>query len=225
MERQRILVTDDEKDIRNIISVMLEKEGFETEMACNGNDAVWKVKKDPGFDLIIMDIIMPELNGIDAAAEIRKYTDCPILFLTAKSTDEDKILAYGSGGDDYLVKPFSRVELLLRVRALLKRYGKGSGSSSEIELNVARRIVEKNGQKIQLTEKEFEILYYLYRNKGIAFSPQQLYEYVWKEEVLSSSANTVMVHILKLRKKIEDDYANPKYIKTVWGKGYCYDES
>ncbi|MDY6046769.1 MAG: response regulator transcription factor [Anaerobutyricum sp.] len=224
MEQSKILITDDEKDIRTMVQMMLDKEGFETATACNGRDAIEKVKESPDFHLIIMDIIMPELNGIEAASEIRKYTDCPILFLTAKSADEDKIKAYDSGGDDYLVKPFSRVELILRVRALLKRYGKENKKIGGISLNVSRRILEKNGQRIQLTEKEFDLLDFLYQHKGVAFNTQELYEQIWKEEVLPSSANTVMVHILKIRKKIEDDYTHPKYIQTVWGKGYCYVE-
>lgn len=224
MEQRKILITDDEKDIRNMVKVMLDKEGYETVTAHNGREAIETVKKESDFHLIIMDIIMPEMNGIVAAAEIRKYTECPILFLTAKSADEDKILAYGSGGDDYLVKPFSRVELILRIRALLKRYGKEEKNTSAIALNTSRRIFEKNGQMIQLTEKEFDLLYYLYQNKGVAFGTRELYEKIWKEEVLPSSANTVMVHILKLRKKIEEDYTHPKYIQTVWGKGYCYVE-
>ena len=224
MGKSRILITDDEKDIRNMVKVMLEKEGFETVTAHNGKDAIEKVKTEPEFHLIIMDIIMPGCDGITAAAAIRKYTDAPILFLTAKSADEDKIQAYGSGGNDYLVKPFSRVELILRIRALLKRYEKKEKTEGPIVLNVSRRIFEKNGQMIQLTEKEFDLLYYLYQNPGIAFSTQELYEHIWKEEVLPSSANTVMVHILKLRKKIEEDYTHPKYIQTVWGKGYCYVE-
>lgn len=151
MEQRKILITDDEKDIRTMVQVMLDKEGFGTTTAQNGRDAIEKVKENPDFHLIIMDIIMPELNGIEAASEIRKYTDCPILFLTAKSADEDKIKAYDSGGDDYLVKPFSRVELILRVRALLKRYGKENKKIGGISLNVSRRILEKNGQRIQLT--------------------------------------------------------------------------
>lgn len=224
MEQKKILITDDEKDIRNMVKVMLDKEGFLTVTAHNGRDAIEKIKEDTGFHLIIMDIIMPEMDGIQTVEEIRKITDCPILFLTAKSADEDKISAYGSGGDDYLVKPFSRVELILRVKALLKRYSKEEKNISGISLNVSRRILEKNGQRIQLTEKEFDLLNYLYQNKGITFSSEELYEQIWKEEVLPSSSNTVMVHILKIRKKLEEDYTHPKYIQTVWGKGYCYVE-
>ena len=224
MEKKKILITDDEKDIRNMVKVMLAKEGFLTVTAHNGRAAIEKIKEDSGFHLIIMDIIMPEMDGIQTVEEIRKITDCPILFLTAKSADEDKINAYGSGGDDYLVKPFSRVELILRVKALLKRHGKEEKNISGISLNVSRRILEKNGQRIQLTEKEFDLLNYLYQNKGITFSSEELYEQIWKEEVLPSSSNTVMVHILKIRKKLEEDYTHPKYIQTVWGKGYCYVE-
>ena len=137
MEQKKILITDDEKDIRNMVKVMLDKEGFLTVTAHNGRDAIEKIKEDTGFHLIIMDIIMPEMDGIQTVEEIRKITDCPVLFLTAKSADEDKINAYGSGGDDYLVKPFSRVELILRVKALLKRYSKEEKNISGISLNVS----------------------------------------------------------------------------------------
>lgn len=222
MNSRKILIVDDEKDIREMLKVMLLKEGYEVDTATNGAMAVHMVENGGDYELIIMDIIMPELNGVDAAAKIREKSDCPILFLTAKSTDEDKVQAYGSGGDDYLVKPFSRVELKLRIQALLKRYGKME--EKRLYLNTSRRILEKNGQLIQLTEKEFDLFAYLYQNQGVTYGVTELYEQIWKEQFMPSSANTVMVHILKLRKKIEDDYTHPKYIVTVWGKGYCYVE-
>lgn len=222
MELKKILVVDDEKDIREMLKVMLTKEEFLVTTAANGQKAVDILRDGAKFSLVIMDIIMPELDGIEAAAQIRRYTDCPILFLTAKSADEDKEMAYGAGGDDYLVKPFSRVELILRVRALLKRYIRHE--EERISLNTSRRIFEKNGHRIQLTEKEFDLLFFLYEHKGMTFGTREIYEKIWKEAYMDSSANTVMVHILKLRKKIEGDYNHPKYIQTVWGKGYCYVE-
>ena len=222
MNQRKILIVDDEKDIREMLKVILLKEGYFVDAASNGNMAIDMAKKEKDYELIIMDIIMPGLNGIETSAKIREFSNCPILFLTAKSTDEDKIKAYGSGGDDYLVKPFSRVELKLRIQALLKRYEKQEKES--ICLNTSRRILEKNGQMIQLTEKEFDLFAYLYQNKGVTYGVTELYEKIWKEQFMPSSANTVMVHILKLRKKIENDYTHPKYIVTVWGKGYCYVE-
>ena len=223
MIENRILVVDDEKDIRDIVKILLEREGYTVMCAENGAEAVSIVSaQEHCFRLIIMDIIMPVMDGTQAAEEIRKLTDCPILFLTAKSSDDDKICAYTAGGDDYLSKPFSRVELLLRVHALLKRCGAGSMDSEEISIDDIERSVTKNGIRIKLTDKEYELLFFLYSNRGTAYSIHDLYENVWGEKYMQSSSNTVMVHILNLRKKLETDFTNPRLIMTVWGKGYCY---
>jgi two-component system OmpR family response regulator len=217
----QILVVDDENDIRDVIAILLEKEGYTAVKASTGAEAV-AITASQDFDLIIMDIIMPIMDGTQAAVEIRKHTQCPILFLTAKSSDEDKVQAYESGADDYLSKPFSRVELLLRVKALIKRYERHDEKSESIEIDRTMRAVIKNGKNIKLTDKEFELLDFLYSNRGIPFSIHDLYEQVWGEKYMQSSSNTVMVHILNLRKKLEDDFTNPKLILTAWGKGYCY---
>ena len=173
--------------------------------------------------------MMPEMNGVDACAALREISSAPVLFLTAKDQDADKQEAFHSGGDDYLVKPFSNQELFLRVEALVRRYriykGKGEAPTliSSLEVNRERGTVSKHGKPVDVTKTEFELLMFLIENRGVPVSTRSLYENVWKEKYLPSSANTVMVHVLKLRKKLEDDPSNPKLIRTIWGKGYQID--
>ena len=224
----RILVVDDEPDIRNVLRLLLTSRGYSVEEAANGREALEQVQKN-AYDLIILDIMMPEMNGVDACAALREISSAPVLFLTAKDQDADKQEAFHSGGDDYLVKPFSNQELFLRVEALMRRYrvykGKGEAPTliSSLEVNRERGAVSKHGEPVDVTKTEFELLMYLIENRGVPVSTRSLYENVWKEKYLPSSANTVMVHILKLRKKLEDDPANPKLIRTIWGKGYQID--
>jgi DNA-binding response OmpR family regulator len=220
LSRAKILVADDEETIRDVMNMILSKEGYTVVTAVNGEDAFNKFKEDNDFDLVILDIIMPLLDGIQTAKEIRQISVCPILFLTAKSTDNDKIAAYGSGGDDYLQKPFSRVELLLRVNVLIKRCS--AHSLNEVVLLKNEKSIVFNNRKIKFTNKEYTLFEFFYMHKGEAFDIQQLYENVWQEKYMESSANTVMVYILNIRKKIEEDYTHPKIILTIWGKGYCY---
>lgn len=209
----RILVVDDEPDIRNILHILLSSRGYEVDEAENGLRAVECVRAQPDYDLIILDIMMPGMDGVAACTEIRQHSVVPILFLTAKAQPADMSGAYGSGGDDYLIKPFSNHELFLRVDSLIRRYRVYHGKGT----------VCKNGRSVEMTKTEFELLQYLIANRGTAVSARKLYEDVWHEKFLPSSANTVMVHILKLRKKLEDDPANPTLIRTVWGKGYQID--
>ena len=218
----KILVVDDELDIRGLVSKRLEKEGFEVIALSNGCDAVNSVRAGERYALIIMDIIMPDMDGVEAVRQIRTLTNCPVLFMTAKTADEDKVRAYSAGGDDYLPKPFSLVELVLRVKALLKRWG--DEDDEPIKVDALRKRVVKNGEIIRLTEKEFEVLFLLYTNRGIPYEVHDIYELIWKEKYTTASANTVMVHILNLRKKLEDDFKNPRLILTEWGKGYLYAE-
>lgn len=217
---KRILIADDDDAILSLISLVLNKEGFDTDTVSNGKDALESVSKNK-YDLVILDIVMPLMFGTDAAKEIRQKTDCPIMFLTARSTDEDKLEAYGSGGDDYLQKPFSTIELLLRVKALLKRY---ESPTDGIEILKKERAVIVDGKKVSLTFKELELLSFLAENKGRVFDVSEIYEAVWHNKFMQSSTNTVMVFILNLRKKIEQDYTNPRHILTVWGRGYCYED-
>lgn len=229
-ETYKILVVDDEPDIRHLLGIVLEKEGYTVIEAENGEQALELVRSDPDFSLIIMDIMMPVMNGVNAAAEIRAISSLPILFLTAKSADQDKVLAFGSGGDDYIVKPFYATDLKLRVSALLRRWNtyqnmreqsaEAEALGRELEINAEEKTVYRQGEKIFLTEKEFELLSLLQSQRGRTFSPVELYETIWQETYLPSSSNTVLVHIANLRKKLGEDQ---NVIRTVWGKGYVID--
>lgn len=227
MNTIRILAVDDEPDLRTLLRILLKNRGYEVLEAASGQEAVDIVRSEPRIDLVIMDIMMPGLNGVEACAEIRKFSTVPMLFLTAKTQIADKAEAYGSGGDDYLAKPFSQNELMMKVESLTRRYRiyKGKKDTSvgpDITLDESRSCAIRNGQKIDLTDKEFAILRFFFRNRGKTLDVQTVYEGVWGEKFLPSSNNTVMVHILNLRKKLELDPANPKLIRTVWGKGYQF---
>lgn len=224
-----ILVVDDEQDIRRIIRILLESSGYQVAEAPNGLAAVEYIRQQPNVDLVLMDIMMPGLNGIEASRAIRERCSAPILFLTAKTQERDKLEAYQAGGDDYLAKPFSHAELMMKVESLLRRYrvykGKTSGQllRADVMLDEPGRRVLRGGRPVELTETEFEILCFLAARRGSVVSVEQIYEGVWHEKYMLSSTNTVMVHIVKLRKKLEEDPANPRLIRTVWGKGYQID--
>ena len=227
----KILVVDDEVEIRMVLGLLLRNAGHTVIEAGDGLLAVEAVKGDRGIDLVIMDIMMPRLSGIEAAREIRKLSDLPILFLTAKSLDSDKESAYAEGGDDYIVKPFASKELLLKVDALTRRYNRygakqGGGIISlgcGVDISTSDRTVTKNGSEVDVKDRETDLLIYLAENKGRTVSPSELYEKVWGEIALPSSNNTITVHILNLRRKLEDDPSDPKLIRTVWGRGYRID--
>ena len=224
-----ILVVDDEQDIRRIIRILLESSGYQVAEAPNGLAAVEYIRQQPNVDLVLMDIMMPGLNGIEASRAIRERCSAPILFLTAKTQERDKLEAYQAGGDDYLAKPFSHAELMMKVESLLRRYrvykGKTSGLllRADVMLDEPGRRVLRGGRPVELTETEFEILCFLAARRGSVVSVEQIYEGVWHEKYMPSSTNTVMVHIVNLRKKLEEDPANPRLIRTVWGKGYQID--
>ena len=229
----RILIVDDEADIRRILRILLEKERYEVVEARDGVEAVEMVKNDRSIDLCIMDIMMPKMSGVEATKTIRGFSPVPILFLTAKSLAGDKSDAYSSGGDDYIVKPFSAGELLMKVEALTRRYNsygmksddvvEGVRLSSGIIVNIDSRDVTKNGVRIEMRDKEIDVLLYLVKNRGRVVSSDELYEAVWGEIPLASSGNNVTVHILNLRRKLEDSVSGQKVIRTVWGKGYQID--
>ena len=224
-----ILVVDDEQDIRRIIRILLESSGYQVAEAPNGLAAVEYIRQQPNVDLVLMDIMMPGLNGIEASRAIRERCSAPILFLTAKTQERDKLEAYQAGGDDYLAKPFSHAELMIKVESVLRRYrvykGKTSGQllRADVMLDEPGRRVLRGGRPVELTETEFEILCFLAARRGSVVSVEQIYEGVWHEKYMPSSTNTVMVHIVNLRKKLEEDPANPRLIRTVWGKGYQID--
>ena len=231
MEKGIILLVEDDGDIREGVRVLLESEGYEVYEAESGNRALELVNKD--MDLIILDIMMPGISGIRTCEEIRKIYNIPILFLTAKARESDKLLGLMAGGDDYLPKPFSYGELLGRVKALLRRYqvyqGKGAGKSGEdsswlqwkeIRLDLGFNQVWVEDREVDLSELEYQILRLLTEHPNKIFSAQNIYESAWKEPYFYGSNNTVMVHIRKLRVKVEKDPQEPKRICTVWGKGY-----
>lgn len=228
MIQKKILLADDDPEIREVVRLMLSREGYEVTEAVNGIQAVEKASGS--VDLIILDVMMPEMDGISACETIRQTSTVPILFLTAKSQDMDKETGFEAGGDDYLVKPFSMVELAARVKAMLRRsyvYQSQETASDDmvirlpgLSIHTGLNEVIKNGQRLLLTDLEYQILVLLAQNRKRTYTSQELYETIWKEAYLYTSNNTVMVHIRNLRKKLEDDPQNPRYIKNVWGKGY-----
>lgn len=225
MGKKKILVADDAKDIREILRIMLEDAGFEVLLAENGEEAVERF--DDTVSLVILDIMMPQCNGIDACTRIRELAEVPILFLTAKSAESDLIEGFEAGGDDYLTKPFSCTELLLRVKALLKRPRIGNEREDthqiliqDIILDTELQQVIRDGKEIPLTEIEYRILLLLASNRNHIYTAKEIYEAVWEEAYMPNSANTVMVHIRNIRKKLGDTGPNAKYLHNIWGRGY-----
>lgn len=230
-EKSKILIADDEADIRKILRLLLEKKGYTVAEASNGQDAVKKAREGD-IDLIIMDIMMPQLSGIEATAAIREFSTVPILFLTAKSMDSDKESAYISGGDDYIVKPFSSTELILKVESLIRRYTVYHGKEKDrdiielacsVEVELSTKTVRRRGLEVSLRDKESDIFFYLLSHRGETVDTDKIFEDVWGEKAMPSSANNVMVNMLNIRKKLEDNPQAPKIIKTVWGKGYRFE--
>ncbi|KAJ51803.1 DNA-binding response OmpR family regulator [Clostridium tetanomorphum] len=231
MEKETIIIVDDEKEIRDLIGIYLGNEGFKVLKAENGEEAL-QILEQQKVDLIILDIMMPKMDGIEACMKIREEKNMPIIMLSAKTEDMDKIWGLTAGADDYVTKPFNPLELIARVKSQLRRYKKFNVpvelkdeniiEIDELIINTATHEVSIGDKEVKLTPREFDILELLARNKGIVFSIEKIYERVWKEEFFKSD-NTVMVHIRKLREKVEDNPRKPKYIKTVWGVGYKVD--
>lgn len=228
-EHSHILIVDDDPDIRDILRLLLETQGYAVSEAEDGTSALDFLASHSDLDLIILDVMMPGMSGMEACDAMRAYTNAPILFLTAKSNESDRLDAYRSGGDAFLSKPFSQAVLLAKVSSLLRRYKQYKGKPDSglavfsLSIDFAHRAVSKEGSPLELTDKEYSILEYLIQHRSSVVSAQELYEQVWGEKYLPASTNTVMVHILNLRKKIEDDASAPKIIRTVWGKGYQID--
>lgn len=225
-----ILIADDEKEIRDILTLLLKGEGYRVIAAQDGEEAVHLA--DRSISMYILDINLPGMSGYETAAKIREQFYAPIIFLTAYSGESDKTMGYSAGADDYVVKPFSNTELLLRIRSLLRRaydYSTAHGSSAlknqipykDLILDLDSQSVQKAGQTIPLTWTEFQILDLFISNRGRIYSLEHIYQGIWQEEAVGDS--TIMVHIKNLRKKLGDDSRNPKYIKTAWGKGYYAD--
>ncbi|UYZ33685.1 response regulator transcription factor [Clostridium beijerinckii] len=232
MEKKKsILVVDDEKDIREVIEIYLINEGFEVITACDGLEALEKLKNE-AIDLIILDIMMPKLDGIRTCLKIREEKKMPIIMLSAKSEDSDKILGLNIGADDYVVKPFNPLELVARVKSQIRRTTSFNEPREEnddeicidgLVINTATREVFVDDKFVRLTPREFEILKVLAINIGRVLSTEQIYENVWDEPFFNSD-NTVAVHIRNIREKIEINPKEPKYIKLVWGVGYKIDK-
>ncbi|ACO83890.1 response regulator transcription factor [Clostridium botulinum] len=221
----KILIVDDDKTIVEFLQIFLIKEGYEVRISYNGEEALDKIRSEQ-FNLILMDIMMPKLDGFGAIKGIKKLTNIPIIFLTAKDSQQDKIKGFISGCDDYITKPFDLVELSLRVSAILKRVSTSVVEENEdiikvkdLELNLKEHTLYKEKNEIKLTPKEFDILFLLARNKGRIFPSSEIYERVWGQEFLEND-NSLLTHIRNLREKLSDTVKNSKYIKTVWGVGY-----
>lgn len=224
-----VLIVDDNPEIREILSLLLSGEGFLTAEAADGPSALTQIKNIV-FDLIILDVMMPGLDGYRTCKAIREVTNAPILFLSAKTQEHDKVLGFASGGDDYLAKPFSYNELISRAKALVRRYHVYQGQKiptlpiyriDNLVIDARTGQVSKNDQNIALTDLEYAILLLLVQHRGQIFSAMHLFETIWQEPYYQGANNTVMVHIRNLRRKIENNPAKPQIIRTVWGRGYC----
>ena len=227
-DTSHILIVDDDPDIRKVLFFLL-KDNYFVEEAADGAAAVEYFAAHPETDLVVLDVMMPGMSGYEACGKIRALSNAPILFLTAKSAEADMISAYGSGGDDFISKPFSQGEFLAKVNSLLRRYKEYRGKPAEaltidgLEVDLETHSVKSSGKDVTLTDTEYAILESLLKNRGSTVTAAELYESVWKERFLPGSGNTVMVHVLNLRRKIEETPSAPKIIRTVWGKGYQID--
>jgi DNA-binding response OmpR family regulator len=223
-----ILVCDDEKDIVSALRIYLTSDGYQVYEAYNGREALEIIQKE-NIHLVLMDIMMPEMDGIEAMVKIREQSNVPVILLTAKGEDTDKVLGLTVGADDYITKPFNPVELQARVRSQLRRYmllGSGKETSGDgvlriggIVLDDRAKVVTLDGEKVSLTRTEFDILKLLMEHPGEVYSPAEIYGKVWKDTPVGSE-NTVAVHIRHLREKLEINPAEPRYVKVVWGRGY-----
>ena len=226
-----ILVVDDDKEIVNAIEIYLTKEGYNVLKAYDGMEALKIVKEHDDIHLILLDIMMPKLDGISTANLIRKDNAIPIIMLSAKSEDYDKIAGLNNGADDYITKPFNPLELIARVNSQIRRYtslgsiadkvqeGDNIYHSGDLLINDNTKQVEVEGKEVKLTPTEYNILKFLTKNKGIVYSIEQIYENVWEEECYGAE-NIIAVHIRHIREKIEINPREPKYLKVIWGIGY-----
>lgn len=224
----KILVCDDDKEIVEAIEIYLQQEGFEIVKAYDGMEALEALKDNEDIRMVILDIMMPRLDGIHAALKIREFSTVPIIFLSAKSEDSDKVLGLNIGADDYITKPFSPLELIARVKSNIRRFttlgsinvtNNSLFSAGGLVINDETKEVTVDGDIIKLTPIEYNILLLLVKNQGKVFSIEQIYENIWNEEAIGAD-NTVAVHIRHIREKIEINPKEPRYLKVVWGVGY-----
>ncbi|MBE5092078.1 response regulator transcription factor [Bacillus thuringiensis] len=230
MKDIRILIADDDKEIRNLLKIYLERELYMVDTAINGEEALHLFNQNK-YNLVILDLMMPKIDGIEVCKKLRDNTNVPILMLTAKDHEVDKILGLSIGADDYITKPFSIHEVIARVKALMRRFlVLGSNNTAQekttlsfkgLTINLNTYTVHTNKEEISLTGKELELLKFFTSNPGQVFTKTQLFRNVWDDNYIEDD-NTVMVHIRKLRKKIEIDPSNPKFIQTIWGIGYKF---
>ena len=221
-----IVVCDDEKDIAAALEIYLAAEGYRVLKAENGREALSLAAKEE-VHLMLLDIMMPQMDGLETLAKLREFSNIPVILLTAKGEDTDKILGLNIGADDYITKPFTPVEVLARVRSQLRRYLQLGGGSVRptsyviggIELDDNAKTVTVDGEAVSLTPKEYDILRFLMQNAGTVFSPAEIYRRVW-DDIPLNAAGAIAVHIRHLREKIEINPAEPRYLKVVWGKGY-----
>ncbi|MBR7795484.1 MULTISPECIES: response regulator transcription factor [Virgibacillus] len=230
MNDASIVVADDEKEIADLLAIHLEKEGYKVHKVYNGKEAM-KVIDQQSIDLVILDIMMPEMDGYEVTRLIREKHNMPIIFLSAKTSEFDKVQGLVIGGDDYMIKPFSPMELMARVQAQLRRYKKLNETKlmstanmefGELTISKEEHVVYLLNEKVELTRKEFEILYLLAKHPRKVYSVDKIMQIVWGDTYYDG-ANTVMVHIRTLRKKLKEDKRKNKFIKTVWGVGYTFD--
>ena len=220
------MICDDDKDIVSALRIYLNAEGYQTLCANNGDECL-ELMRNHEVNLVILDIMMPQKNGIETLSELRSYSNVPVIMLSAKSEDIDKISGLNIGADDYITKPFNPVELMARVKSQLRRYMKlGGGAQNSklikiggLTLDDTTKSVMVDNELISLTPLEYEILSLLMKNAGKVFSPKEIYKIVWNETPMGAE-NAVAVHIRHIREKIEIDPAEPRYLKVVWGKGY-----
>ena len=221
-----VLVCDDERDIVSALKIYLTGADYRVLEAYNGEEALTLVGSE-SVQLVLLDIMMPRMDGITAMARIREKTNVPVILLTAKTEDTDKVLGLNVGADDYITKPFNPAEVLARVKSQIRRYMQLGGGAAEqtvlknggVELDDEAKSVTLDGEPVTLTPREYDILKYLMKNPGKVFSPKEIYRAVWEDEPLGAE-NAVAVHIRHIREKIEIDPANPRYLTVVWGKGY-----
>lgn len=228
MESQTILVVDDEKEIADLVGIYLQNDGYKVLKAYSGDRALELLEKED-VQLVILDIMMPGIDGLEVCRRIRREKNIPILMLSAKSQDMDKILGLTNGADDYMTKPFNPLELLARVKSQLRRFlflnpanPENGAKTIQIQglcIHAENHTVTVNGNHVSLTPTEFDILLLLAGSRGRVFSAEEIFQRVWKERYFDSD-NTVMVHIRKIREKIEENPRKPVFIKTVWGVGY-----
>ena len=226
---ERILIVDDEKAIVKGLKYSIEQDGMETDAAYDGEEALELVRTHH-YDLILLDMMLPKIDGMEVCRQIREFSDVPIIFLTAKGTDMDKIMGFENGADDYIVKPFNILEVKARIKVFVRRARKKSAESvsrsrlienGEFRFDIENRRLFINNREINLTTKEFDILELLVTHPGKVYSRDNLKELVWGSEY-NGDARTVDVHVRRLREKIEETPGAPKYVQTKWGSGYFY---